>query len=250
MPRSGQPVTARVERTRSQILKAAGDCFAEHGFARATVAAIAERAGCSKALVYVYFDGKETLLRRVLERTLREWSEHNWDAVAREAPSSALDGLAVMHRASIDFARRHPVLRTILIRDQRLLLADDDETLRVATERWRRRLEELLARGVESGEVRSDLDLTTAADVVRLWHLSFLDRIYTESLIDTTNQHLVESSLAVLRRGLAARPAAIKSKAIGTKAIRTRSAPAAGRPATRSSSRPIGRTPGRRPQPA
>ena len=84
--------TARTERTRRRILRAAGECFAERGI-KTTVEEIARRAGISKALVYNYFDGKESLLRWVLDQTLREWSEHNWSEVARLAPDSALDGL-------------------------------------------------------------------------------------------------------------------------------------------------------------
>ena len=136
----GPQPTRRSQRTRRRILVAAGHCFAESGYQKTTVEEIARRAGVSKALIYVHFAGKEDVLRRVLERTLREWREHNWGEVERLAAGSALRGLAVMHRASIDYARRHPVLRTILIRDERLLLSQDDEPVRRATEGWRERL--------------------------------------------------------------------------------------------------------------
>lgn len=195
--------SARGERTRKRILRAAGRCFAERG-AKATVEEIARAAGVSKALVYTYFDGKESLLRYVLDQTLRDWSEHNWSEVAELAPESALEGIAVMHRASIDFARRHPVLRTILIRDERLPLSDTDQPLRVGTDRWRKRLIELIERGIERGELRPELDSARTADVIRLWHLAFLDRLYAESLIDVTDPELDRASIEMVQRGLAA----------------------------------------------
>lgn len=195
--------TARSERTRKRILRAAGRAFAERG-AKATVEEIARRAGVSKALVYTYFDGKESLLRWVLDQTLRDWSEHNWSEVARLAPESALEGIAVMHRASIDFARRHPVLRTILVRDERLPLSDTDQPLRVATDRWRQRLIAMIERGIASGELRSDLDPARTADVIRLWHLAFLDRLYAESLIDVADPELDRASVEMVQRGLRA----------------------------------------------
>ena len=205
-PAKAVPSTPRAQRTQARILNAAGHCFADRGFAKTTVAEIAARAGVSKALVYVHFEGKEDLLAKVLAGTLDEWRAHNWGEVERVAGDSALEAIAVMHRASIDYARKHPVLRTILIRDERLLLSQDDEPVRRATEGWRRRLVSVLERGIDSGELRTDLGAEAMADVVRLWHLSFLDRLYAESLIDVTDQRLIEASIEVLKAGLASRP--------------------------------------------
>lgn len=205
-PAKAVPSTPRALRTRARILDSAGHCFADRGFAKTTVEEIARQAGVSKALVYVHFEGKEDLLAKVLERTLEEWRSYNWTEVDRMAGDSALEAIAVMHRASIDYARKHPVLRTILIRDERLLLSQDDEPVRQSTEGWRRRLVAVLERGVASGELRADLDVEAMADVVRLWHLAFLDRLYAESLIDVTNEQLIEASVEVLKQGLARKP--------------------------------------------
>ena len=198
------PSTPRAQRTRARILDSAGHCFADRGFAKTTVEEIARQAGVSKALVYVHFEGKEDLLAKVLERTLEEWRSYNWTEVDRRAGGSALESIAVMHRASIDYARKHPVLRTILIRDERLLLSQDDEPVRRSTQGWRRRLISVLEGGIQSGELRADLGPEEMADVVRLWHLAFLDRLYAESLIDVTDERLIEASIEVMKRGLAA----------------------------------------------
>jgi AcrR family transcriptional regulator len=47
---------------RARILAAARDLFADHGYDRATIRAIAERARVDPALVYHYFDDKHALL--------------------------------------------------------------------------------------------------------------------------------------------------------------------------------------------
>lgn len=49
------------QQTRAAILAAANDLFAERGFERTTVRAIATRAGCNAALISRYFGSKEQL---------------------------------------------------------------------------------------------------------------------------------------------------------------------------------------------
>ena len=70
--RSGTRRLASVLRRR-RILDAARDCFGEVGFASATVAAIAERAGVSNGLLYQFFRNKEHLFEVVLEEVIRDW---------------------------------------------------------------------------------------------------------------------------------------------------------------------------------
>ena len=196
-----RPSSPRAERTRERILQAAGHCFAESGFARATVDDIAQRSQVSKATVYVHFAGKEELLREVLEATLRDWRETIWGQAEREAGDTR-EAIAILMRASIEYARSHPVLRTILVLDDRLLV--DQDLLRRAMDGWRSRLVALIERGIAAGELRDDLDPGRAADTVRLWHLAFLDRLYTQTLIEVGDPALLEESVGVLVRGLSA----------------------------------------------
>jgi TetR/AcrR family transcriptional regulator len=56
-----------------RILKAAERVFAEAGFAGATMADIAERAGLPKANLHYYFGTKDDLYRAVLDNILRMW---------------------------------------------------------------------------------------------------------------------------------------------------------------------------------
>ncbi|MFD9424337.1 MULTISPECIES: TetR/AcrR family transcriptional regulator [unclassified Streptomyces] len=52
--------------TRERLLDAARDLFAERGYQRATVRAIAERAGVNQALLFRYFGSKQALLTEVV----------------------------------------------------------------------------------------------------------------------------------------------------------------------------------------
>lgn len=187
---------------KERILEAAARCFARLGFVKTTVEEIAQAAGVSKGLVYVHFAGKEALLEAVLERTLEEWREATRSALAGQ--TSVCSALIILHRASIEYALRHPLLRRILDRDAYLLLSHVDAPARRGMERWRLELTELLARGVAAGELRPDLDLERTADVIRLLHLSYLERLFDDDLIDVADPKLVEAGMAALLHGIAA----------------------------------------------
>src|SRR5256886_11935270 len=65
VPRMG--TRGRPEESRAAILEAAGREFAEHGIAGARTDAIAREAKVNKALLYYYFQDKETLYGAVLD---------------------------------------------------------------------------------------------------------------------------------------------------------------------------------------
>ena len=56
-----------------RIVDAARACFAEHGFAKTTVEAIAGRAAVSNGLLYKHFQGKEHLFQVVVSDIVRDW---------------------------------------------------------------------------------------------------------------------------------------------------------------------------------
>lgn len=69
---SDQPAkTAKSQRTREAILKAAQELFAEQGYERATVRDIAARASIDPAMVIRYFGSKEGLFARATAFDLR-----------------------------------------------------------------------------------------------------------------------------------------------------------------------------------
>ncbi|UCE85996.1 MAG: TetR/AcrR family transcriptional regulator [Deltaproteobacteria bacterium] len=196
----------RAERTRQRILDAAGQSLAASGWAKTTVEAIAARAGVSKGIVYHHFRGKEQILEAVLERTLAEWDE----ACRREGwpeGESALQGLATMHRCALQYARDNPLLRAIFQLDPSVLLdMRRSAPVRRALEQFRAELVAAVRAGVESGELRPDLDVERTAEVVRILHLAFIDHLLNPEWIDASDDRLIDASLDVLFHGLAARP--------------------------------------------
>lgn len=67
---SSDTSTRRRPDARDRILAAAAAEFSTHGISGARVDRIAKDAGCSKNLIYVYFNNKEALFATILEKNL------------------------------------------------------------------------------------------------------------------------------------------------------------------------------------
>ena len=78
-PRSAATNQTMREQSRRAILNAAAHVFGDVGPQQATTAAIAERAGVAKGLVFAYFESKEGLLEAVvqdrLDQALQYWED-------------------------------------------------------------------------------------------------------------------------------------------------------------------------------
>lgn len=153
------------ESTRQGILEAAEALFGQRGFKKTTLEDVAEAADVSRPLVYRYFGDKRTLFGQVLERVLREWNEVLVAEAARDTSGTAetLRGVLV---ACLDFARTRTVLRGLLVRDARLVRAEAGDVLDAGRSLLPALVRQILARGVERGDVRSDLALDDMAHVV------------------------------------------------------------------------------------
>lgn len=194
----------RVERKRQRILDSAGQCFAASGYAKTTVEEIGRAAGVSKALVYQHFRGKEEILEAVLERTLL-----NWARVARveslPAANSVLEALADTFRSAVAYARDNPVLRAFFRLDPLVLMGIGSRAVRQQMDEVRRALVDAIAAGVESGELRQDLEVGRVADVIRILQIAFIDHVINPEWLDASDEGLVETSIDMLSHGIAAR---------------------------------------------
>lgn len=78
----------RQEHTRAALLSAARAAFLDHGYAAASLAAIAEAAGCTTGAVYANFAGKDALFAAVLDERAEASRRDQLDA-ALDAPTLA-----------------------------------------------------------------------------------------------------------------------------------------------------------------
>ena len=97
------------ERRRPMVLDAALEIFAEGGFADASMQAIAERAGVSKAVLYDCFPGgKQEIYYALLERGEEKFMDHMRAVLERTARLPLDEGLRQGLRAFLEYAEIHP----------------------------------------------------------------------------------------------------------------------------------------------
>ena len=152
----GRPRSARADHA---ILEATLDCFIEDGFRGMSMDAIAARAGVGKATIYRRWNSKEELLVDSIA-SLQE----NLEPVDTGSVSTDLVTL-IRNVASRQESKAGKCMQQILphLRDNPRL--GDIYKERVLEPR-RRLTRQILQRGVERGELRADVDLEVAIDLV------------------------------------------------------------------------------------
>lgn len=184
------------ERRRLSILDAARRCFGEEGYAGATVARIAEEAGVSHGLLYQFFRNKDELFQVVLRDVVRDWVRA---MVPDDPEESALSALEGMFRRSVEFCRTHPLLPALMSDDPSLRLA----RLRLATKDrigpHRDLVASILRRGVESGELRADLDVGSVADLVCHLQSEYSRRAYMRDPMFPLTPALIDAAVRFMQ---------------------------------------------------
>lgn len=142
----------RVERSRVLILKAAVEELADVGYGRVTVESIAARAGVGKSTIYRHWPDKLALIADALETFHEEMVPDLGGLPVRDAVTLLLRHVAEVVRDST-FTRCIPALIEGAERDPRVR----EFHHRYSAER-RQALIDLIARGVQQGELRPGVD--------------------------------------------------------------------------------------------
>ena len=145
----------RPEARPDEILDAAFSVFGESGFARAKIEDVARRAGVSKGTVYCYFDSKESLFREMVRaKVVASLAEA--ELFVRTFEGTARGLLAELIRRMYGRVRREQMLQ--LARVVQGELPHFPELARFYFDevilRARRLIEQVLERGVATGEFR------------------------------------------------------------------------------------------------
>ena len=107
--------STRSEAPRRRILDAAGELFAEHGFAGAGVDEIARRAGVNKAMLYYHVGDKAALFTEVLLEAIGMVRETLEAELGRHDEPEAR--LRVLPRALAEVVRQRPHVPAIMLRE-------------------------------------------------------------------------------------------------------------------------------------
>ncbi|MFE6508581.1 TetR/AcrR family transcriptional regulator [Nocardioides sp. NPDC057767] len=146
------------ERTRSELLEVATEVFSEQGYSGARVDEIAERTRTTKRMIYYYFGGKEGLFLAVLEAAYRRIRELEQSLHAGDL--EPVDAIRRIAELTFDHHVNHPdFIRLVSVENiHRGRHLEKVESLRELGAPAATVLDEVLARGRASGELRADVD--------------------------------------------------------------------------------------------
>jgi AcrR family transcriptional regulator len=189
----------RLEHTRSRLLDAAEDVFAEKGFAPATLEDIAQRAGYTKGAIYKHFATKADLFLAVSDRYWRRYFDNFADVMssAEQIGSRELDEIAARWRQlSRDRGAEHAALGHEFTL---YLVRNPDARERVAAKRSE--VVEALAKFIVEGIDRLGGTLTIPPSTFAQILISTSDSVVLASQLDDQNlfRPVVEMYLSAIK---------------------------------------------------
>jgi AcrR family transcriptional regulator len=197
---------AKSERRRRRILDAAQECLGELGYARATVTEIARRADVSNGLLYKFFDNKERLFSHVLQEVVLDWVR----AMVPRDEESAPEALEGMFRRSVDFCRTHPLLPALLRQDPELQLSRIQLAAGDRIQPHRDLVARLLTRGIDNGNFKDDLDVSSTADVICQLQSAYSGRAYRVDDRFPDDPKVIDAAVKMVQAAVSARSVGVE----------------------------------------
>jgi AcrR family transcriptional regulator len=189
----------RKEDRPQEITNAALEVFAENGYAAARVTDVAERAGVSKGLLYLYFRTKEDLFKAVI----RSFVSPRIDALKSEIESTDLSAEEYFRGPFLEFARQVPKSPARVL--VRLMIAEGAKHPDLTD--WYREnvvahglsaLRTLVERGVRNGEFRESALQEFPQMIVAPVAFSVVWTLVFGARPDFDTDRFIESHLALL----------------------------------------------------
>jgi AcrR family transcriptional regulator len=142
-----------------RLIRAALELIAESGIESVTLRGIGERAGYSRGLVNYRFGTKEALLRSAAGHLLRRWSDEVMlpavgDKIGLAALREMVSEYLKVLRSPEPFAKAYHTLVYAALGPIPQLRAE----LMLLHQELRERIAEWIRKGIERGEIRSDVD--------------------------------------------------------------------------------------------
>jgi AcrR family transcriptional regulator len=146
-----QATVAPAGDARERILRAAEKLFGEKGFAATSVQEITEAAEVNKALLYYYFEDKQSVYASLIDKAIAGF--HKMLTEALETPGSHADRLRAFVRGELELLAEHRETVRVIYR---CLLSGEQEAVGLTAkfEQSARRLEDFFREAADSGEFR------------------------------------------------------------------------------------------------
>lgn len=202
-----RPATARQSQkaaTRQRVVEAARELFDRHGFEGTTIRDIAAHAGVAVGSVFTTFGSKGEILSEVMAMRL-DGLYAELDRLAPHMRGSTADQLRTMFAVHFEFEYRH--VRLFLSH----IAAAFDWTLSPSarpfgrTPKFQHILLDILERGVQTGEIRVDLDFREAIHLLMAAYAWTFRLVISEDADAADMIAAMDRQIALVTAGLAPR---------------------------------------------
>jgi AcrR family transcriptional regulator len=189
----------RAKSRRDELVHIAQQVVAQRGLADVTLAHVAESAGMTAPALYTHFASRTDLLEQVLETTAREYAEDM--RITDEVAAS----VEVRLRTRLSRWVTTPNARLRILHDAVLHIPDSPRVKRAvqrARAAWANFVVDVLERGIARGEVRADVDVEAATELLTTSLLGVevgTDTGLAENSLPALTDQLVDMFLAYLR---------------------------------------------------
>jgi TetR/AcrR family transcriptional regulator, cholesterol catabolism regulator len=180
---------------REELTRIAARLFAERGYQGTSLADLAAALGVQKPSLYHHIDSKEELLWEVAWEGAEAFHAA-LDGVPANAPAAERIRLAL--RAHLAVVGQQLDIATVFVREWRHLSGDRRARFVSERRRYEGRIRELFRAGVEESQLRTDLDVGTAA----LLFLSAANWAYTWLRPGSNTDELADRLYAALLDGM------------------------------------------------
>ena len=180
---------------RNELTRQAARLFAEKGYHGTSIGDLAEAMGVQKGSLYAHIESKQDLLYETMRDGAAAFHEA-LDAVPDELPATEKIRLAL--RGHLRVVAEQLDVATVFVREWRFLSDERREAFTGERRRYEERIRDLFREGVEGSELRTDLDVATAA----LLFLSAANWAYTWLRPDARIDEIADRMYAALLDGM------------------------------------------------
>ena len=180
---------------RNELTRQAARLFAEKGYHGTSIGDIAQALGVQKGSVYAHIESKQDLLYETMLEGARAFHA-GLDAIPEDLPVSEKIRLAL--RSHLRVVADQLDVATVFVQEWRYLEGGRREEILAERRRYEERIRAFFREGRELGELRSDLDDSTAALLV----LSAANWAYTWLQPGRDTDELADRFYALLLDGM------------------------------------------------
>ena len=156
---------------KESILVEAARAFSRHGFHKASISQIAQKAKVAKGTVYLTARSKEDLFYQVLHREIRAWIADVSRSIDPRIPADRL--LEKVSQSGLEYLDAHPLVKDLLFGQAHGILPSWAHRLDELVDLGRENVVQILKLGIRQGLFRPDVDVETVSQLLMDLQLAY-----------------------------------------------------------------------------